>query len=503
LQAEKPVFWSADQMTKLKKLLEVLPEKEIYGDIDSNINKLEYDSRKIEKDDLFFAMSGFEQDGHKYINSAIQKGAVACVLEKKGDYPLKAQVRVKDSREALSLISALYYDYPSSKLKVVGVTGTNGKTTITYMLKAIWEKDTEKIGLIGTIAYQVGDKIIPAVNTTPESLDLQRMFYEMLKQKVSSVAMEVSSHSLVLNRVKMVDFDVAVFTNLNPEHLDFHKDMKSYKEAKGILFQNLKEDSYAVINLDDPEWEYFCNVSKGIRLTYSLKNREADFYVKTYFQTDSGFKLELVTPGGDLDINLKVLGDVNIYNALAAAAASFVTGTSLAKIKAGLESFSGVPGRLQQVDLGQNFKVTIDYAHTPFAFENLLLTVRKMTKGKIIFLFGCGGDRDRTKREIMGRISSNLADFVILTTDNPRSEDPKGIIEEILKGVSDRSKVEIILDRKEAIISALKRAREEDTVVLAGKGHEDYQLIGKEKLHFSEREIVEEELKILKSLKVT
>ncbi|HVP37401.1 MAG TPA: Mur ligase family protein, partial [Terriglobales bacterium] len=221
-------------MIKLRKLLEVLPDKEIYGDIDCNINKLEYDSRKIEKDDLFFAMSGFEQDGHKYINSAIEKGAIACILEKKGDYPLKAQIKVKDTRVALTLISALYYNYPSSKLKVVGVTGTNGKTTITYMLKSIWEKDAEKTGVIGTIAYQVGDRIIPAVNTTPESLDLQRMFFEMLKQKVSSVAMEVSSHSLILNRVKMVDFDVAVFTNLNPEHLDFHKDMKSYKEAKGI-----------------------------------------------------------------------------------------------------------------------------------------------------------------------------------------------------------------------------------------------------------------------------
>jgi UDP-N-acetylmuramoyl-L-alanyl-D-glutamate--2,6-diaminopimelate ligase len=488
-------------MTKLRKFLEVLPDKEIYGDADCNINKLEYDSRKIEKGDLFFAMSGFEQDGHRYVSSAIQKGAVACVLEKKGDYPLKAQIKVKDSREALALISALYYNYPSSKLKVVGVTGTNGKTTITYMLKSIWEKNGEKAGLIGTVAYHIGDKVIPAVNTTPESLDLQRMFHEMLKQKVTSVAMEVSSHSLVLNRVKTVDFDVAVFTNLNPEHLDFHKDMKSYKEAKGILFQNLKEDSYAVINLDDPEWEYFYNVRKGVRLTYSLKNKEADFYIKTCSQTDSGFNLELVTPGGDLDIDLKVLGDVNIYNSLAAVTSAFVTGTSLSKIKTGLESFSGVPGRLQQIDLSQNFKVIIDYAHTPFAFENLLRTVRKMTKGKIIFLFGCGGDRDRTKREIMGRIASELADFVILTTDNPRSEDPKEIIQEILKGVTDKSKVEVILNRKDAIISALGKAKEDDTVVLAGKGHEDYQIIGKEKLHFSEREIVEEELRMLKCSK--
>jgi len=278
--------------------------------------------------------------------------------------------------------------------------------------------------------------------------------------------------------------------------------MRSYKEAKGILFQNLKDGSYAVINLDDPEWEYFYKVSKGVRLTYSLKNKEADFYVKTCSQTDSGFKLELVTPAGDLDIDLRVLGDVNIYNALAAVASTFVSGTSLSKIKAGLESFSGVPGRLQQVDLGQNFKVIIDYAHTPFAFENLLRTVRKMTRGKIIFLFGCGGDRDRTKREIMGRIATDVADLVILTTDNPRSEDPKDIISEILKGISDRSKVEIILDRKEAIISALRRAKENDTVILAGKGHEDYQIIGKEKIHFSEREIVEEELRTLKSLKV-
>jgi len=482
-------------MIRLKKLLDVIQAKKIFGDIECDINKLEYDSRKIEKNDLFFAISGFEQDGHRFISSAIQRGAVACVLEKKGDHPLKAQIEVNSSREALALMSCLYYDYPSSKMKVIGVTGTNGKTLTTYMLKSIWEKDGEKAGLIGTIAHLVGDRKIPALNTTPESLDLQRMFTQMLEDEVSCVAMEVSSHALVLRRVKMIDFDAAIFTNLNPEHLDFHKDMKSYREAKGILFQSLKNEGYAVINIDDPEWEYFCRITKAKRVTYSLKNKDADFHLKGYFPYPSGYKLDISTPAGSLAIDLKLLGEVNIYNALASAAATYATGTNLEKIKEGLESFNGIKGRLEQVDSGQDFKVIIDYAHTPFAFENLLQTVRKMTKGKIIFVFGCGGDRDRTKREPMGRIASSLADLVILTTDNPRGEDPEKIIQEILKGVLNNSKVEIILDRKKAIISALSKAEKDDTVVLAGKGHEDYQIIDKEKFYFSEKEIVEEELK--------
>jgi UDP-N-acetylmuramoyl-L-alanyl-D-glutamate--2,6-diaminopimelate ligase len=484
-------------MINLKTLIEILPQKEVSGDTGCEINKLEYDSRMIEKDDMFFAITGFEQDGHKFINSAIKKGAVACVLERKGNYPLKTQVIVKNTREALALLSALYYDNPSYKMKVIGITGTNGKTTITYMLKSIWENSGEKTGLIGTIAHFIGEKRVQALNTTPESLDLQRMLSGMLKKKVSSVAMEVSSHSLVLGRVKMIDFDVAVFTNLNPEHLDFHKNMKSYKEAKGILFQSLKEDAYAVINIDDPEWEYFYRITKANRATYSFKNKNADFYLKNSLPYNSGYKLDISTPSGHLEIDLKVLGEVNIYNALASIASAFVTGTSLEKIKKGLENFSGVKGRLEQVDLGQEFKVIIDYAHTPFAFENLLQTVNKMTKGKIIFVFGCGGDRDRAKRGPMGRIASQFSDHLILTTDNPRSEDPENIIQEILNGVADKSKIEVILDRKEAIISALKMAKKDDMVVLAGKGHETYQVIGKEKLHFSEREIVEEELKRL------
>jgi UDP-N-acetylmuramoyl-L-alanyl-D-glutamate--2,6-diaminopimelate ligase len=482
-------------MIKLKTLIEILPRKEVFGDTGCEINKLEYDSRMIEKDDLFFAVTGFEQDGHKFINSAIKKGAIACVLERKGNYPLKAQVIVKNTREALALLSALYYDNPSHKMKVIGITGTNGKTTITYMLKSIWENSGEKTGLIGTIAHFIGEKTVQALNTTPESLDLQRMLSEMLKNKVSSVAMEVSSHSLVLGRVKMIDFDVAVFTNLNPEHLDFHKDMKSYKEAKGILFQSLKNDAYAVINMDDPEWEYFYRITKANRVTYSFKNKTADFYLNKSLPLNSGYKLDISTPSGQLEIDLKVLGEVNIYNALASTTSAFVTGTRMEKIKKGLEIFTGVKGRLEQVDLGQEFKVIIDYAHTPFAFENLFQTLKKIIKGKIIFVFGCGGDRDRTKREPMGRIASQFSDQLILTTDNPRSEDPENIIQEILNGVTERSKVEVILDRKKAIISALKTAKKDDAVVLAGKGHETYQVIGKEKFHFSEREIVEEELK--------
>ena len=482
-------------MIKLKALVDLLKEREAYGDINIDINKLEYDSRKVEKSDLFFAISGFEQDGHIFINSAIEKGASACVLEKNGNYPLKAKIIVKNSREAMAQISASYFGNPSTKMKVIGVTGTNGKTTVTHMLRSIWEKDDKKTGLIGTVAHYIIKRKISALNTTPESLDLQKMFSEMVSENVSCVAIEVSSHALVLDRVKMVDFDAAVFTNLNPEHLDFHKNMESYKEAKGILFQNLKKEAYSVINIDDPEWKYFYQITRGKNVTYSFDNQKADFHLKKYSPGASGYKLEISTPGGCMNLELKLSGEVNIYNALASTAAAFVTGTGLEKIKEGLDNFKGVKGRLEQVDLGQDFKVIIDYAHTPFAFENLLRTAKEIAKGRIIFLFGCGGDRDKSKRPIMGRIADQFADLVLLTTDNPRSEDPKKIIQQILAGVVDKSRVKVILDRKEAIVYALRKAEKDDIVVLAGKGHEDYQLIGKEKFYFCEREIIEKELK--------
>lgn len=482
-------------MRNLKALLEVLPSKKVFGETDFDIKKIEYDSRRINKGDLFVAISGFHEDGHKYINSAVEKGAKGVVAQRNGDYKAKVKVIVPDTREALALLSSEFYDSPSKRLKVVGVTGTNGKTTITYLVKSILEKDGEKTGLIGTIAYSIGEEKKVATNTTPESLDLQSMFFQMLKKGTESVVMEVSSHALVLKRVIGVDFDVAVFTNLNREHLDFHKTLSAYKEAKGLLFEMLSSKSYAVINIDDPSWKYFYDKAKGKRLTYSLSDQKADFHTKSFSCDLEGSQIDLVTPKGEIKMNLKLLGESNIYNALASATVGVALNVDLDTIKSGLESVEGVPGRMEKVEAGQEFNVFIDYAHTPFALKGLLKTVKRLTPGNLFVLFGCGGDRDSGKRPQMGEVASLLADRVFLTEDNPRSEDPEKIIQQIMEGIKDKDKVEIIIDRKEGIKKALSLAKKGDSLVLAGKGHENYQIKKDKIFHFSDKETVLELLR--------
>jgi UDP-N-acetylmuramoyl-L-alanyl-D-glutamate--2,6-diaminopimelate ligase len=481
----------------LKELLAALPSKKIFGETDFDIKKIEYDSRKINAGDLFVAIPGFKEDGHKYIHSALEGGAIGVVAQRDGDYKAKVKVIVPDAREALALLSCRFFDSPSEKLKVVGVTGTNGKTTITYQVKSILEKDGEKVGLIGTIAHFVGKEKLAATNTTPESLDLQKMFYQMQKNGTDSVVMEVSSHALALKRVMGVDFDVAVFTNLNREHLDFHKTLSAYKRSKGLLFEMLSKDkSCAVINIDDPNWRYFYNKAKSNRLTYSLNNPKADFYTKSFSITWEGSQIDLVTPNGGIKINLKLLGESNVYNALASAAVGVALKVDLETIKSGLESVEGIPGRMEKIQGGQDFNILIDYAHTPYALDLLLKTVRRLTPGDLFVLFGCGGDRDQGKRPQMGKVASLLADRIFLTEDNPRSEDPKRIIEQIIEGVENKEKVEIIIDRKEGIRKALNMAKRGDTLVLVGKGHEDYQIKKDQKFHFSDKETVLELLQM-------
>jgi UDP-N-acetylmuramoyl-L-alanyl-D-glutamate--2,6-diaminopimelate ligase len=484
-------------MRNLKELLESLPSKKIFGETDFDIKKIEYDSRKINPGDLFVAIPGFKEDGHQYIHLALENGAFGVVAQKEGDYKPKVKVIVPDTREALALLSCKFFDSPSEKLKVVGVTGTNGKTTITYLVKSILEKDGEKVGLIGTIAYFIGEEKLAATNTTPESLDLQKMFHQMQKNRTDSVVMEVSSHALVLKRVMGVDFDVAVFTNLNREHLDFHKTLSAYKESKGFLFEMLSENkSCAVINIDDPNWRYFYDKAKTNRLTYSLSDQRADFYAKSFSSDWEGSQIDLVTPNGGVKIDLKLLGESNIYNALACAAVGVALKVNLETIKSGLESVEGIPGRMEKVQGEQDFNILIDYAHTPYALERLLKTVRRLTQGDLLVVFGCGGDRDQGKRPQMGRVASLLADRIFLTEDNPRSEDPKEIIDQIMEGVENKEKVEIIIDRKEGIEKALKSAKRGDSLVLAGKGHEDYQIKKERKIHFSDKETVLELLKM-------
>ena len=483
-------------MRNLKELLKALPSKKIFGEVDFDIKKIEYDSRKIQEGDLFVAIPGFKEDGHEYIYSALENGANGVVAQKDGDYKPKVKIIVPDTREALALLSCKFFDSPSEKLDVVGVTGTNGKTTITYLVKSILEKEGKKVGLIGTIAYFIGEEKLVATNTTPESLDLQRMFHQMQKGRTDSVVMEVSSHALTLKRVMGVDFDVAVFTNLNREHLDFHRTLSAYKKSKGLLFEMLSEDkSCAVINMDDPNWRYFYDKAKSKRLTYSLNNPKADFYTKSFFESWEGSQIDLVTPCGKLKMNLKLLGESNIYNALASAAAGVALKVDSETIKSGLESVEGVPGRMEKIQAGQDFNILIDYAHTPYALERLLKTVRGLTRGRLFVVFGCGGDRDQGKRPEMGKVASLLADRIFLTEDNPRGEDPEKIIDQIMEGIEIKEKIEIIIDRKEGIKKALMSAKRGDTLVLAGKGHEDYQIKKGRKFHFSDKETVIESLR--------
>ena len=478
-------------MQNLKKLIEVLPSKKISGEVDLSIKKIEYDSRRVKLGDLFVAIEGYSDDGHKYIHSAVKRGAVAVVAQKDGDFRAKTKIIVPDSREALALLSSRFYGFPSKKLKVVGITGTNGKTTISYLIRSILKQDQKKVGLIGTIAYWMDDQKIKANNTTPESLELQRMFSQMLAEKVSAVVMEVSSHALTLHRVDGTFFDVAVFTNLNHEHLDFHKTMDAYRHAKGLLFKKLKEKgSCAVINLDDPNWRYFSQQTETECLTYSLNDPNADFFTTNFICTPERSLIDMATPAGEIKLDFKLIGESNIYNALASVAAGFTLKIDPDTIKLGLEAVAGIPGRMERIQAGQDFNIWIDYGHTPHAFERLLKTARKLTKGRLLFLFGCGGDRDSGKRPLMGKMASQYADLIFLTEDNPRSEEPKVIVQQILYGIEDKNKVQIIIDRKEGIKRALEIARVGDTLVLAGKGHEDYQIIGDEKIHFSDKETV-------------
>jgi len=480
----------------LKNLIEDLEIKDASGNLDLKVNKIEYDSRSVEQDDLFVAIPGLEKDGHEFVKDAAKRGAGAAVVEKERAYPIGTKIVVPNSRQALARLANRFYDYPSRRLKLTGITGTNGKTTTSFLIKSILEAADQKTGLIGTIDYYVGDKRIPATHTTPESLDLQRLFSEMLKQGISHVVMEVSSHALSLDRVVETDFDVAVFTNLSREHLDFHQDMESYKTAKGKFFQMLRDDGkWAILNRDDPEWSYFFNQAKVPKLNYSLERGNADVFTKGFSMGFDGTEIELSTPAGEVKISFKLLGKSNLYNALASATCCLAMGFELDIIKKGLESVTSIPGRMERIDCGQKFSVLIDYAHTPYAFQRLLQTARELTKGKMWMVFGCGGDRDKGKRPEMGRIASDLADFVILTCDNPRTENLDQINQQIYEGVVKKEKVKIIRDREEAIREVLQGAGAGDTVILAGKGHEDYQIIGKKKTHFSERDIVQDFLK--------
>lgn len=491
-------------MINLGDLFREIDVVEKRGNLNIGISGISYDSRKIRPGFAFVCVEGYKTDGHIYVKSAIDNGASAVVAQKAVEVPEGIPlILVRDSRQALALMGAAIAGYPARKLKMTGVTGTNGKTTTVFLAEKILQEAGYKTGLIGTIMNKIGDRVLPVTNTTPESLDLQLLLKEMADNAVSHVVMEVSSHALELDRVAGVEYDTAVFTNITQDHLDFHQTMENYLAAKKKLFTNLNRYSakngnkHAIINIDDPRGGELAKASSARVLTYGIEN-DCDIRAYHINLRADGMTFEVSTPRGEITLNLHLTGRFNVYNTLAAVAVGFVNDIDLPVMKIALESVKGVPGRLEKVDEGQPFAVFVDYAHTPDGLENIVKAARALTKGRVITLFGCGGDRDRTKRPIMGEIAARLSDYAVLTSDNPRTEDPLFILSEVEAGVrraADRSKYSVIPDRREAIAYAIGLAQPGDVVLIAGKGHETYQLVQDKVLHFDDREVAREILK--------
>ncbi|MEG0772946.1 UDP-N-acetylmuramoyl-L-alanyl-D-glutamate--2,6-diaminopimelate ligase [Clostridium sp.] len=458
------------------------------------INSVQYDSRKIKQGDAFFAIEGFNLDGHDFIKKAIEKGATVIIVQR--DVELLEGItfiKVEDSRKALAIAAANYYGNPSEKMKIIGITGTNGKTTSAFMIKAILEESGYKVGLIGTIANYIGDVEIHTDKTTPESLELQKLFKEMVDKNVDYCVMEVSSHSLDLQRVYGVEFSQSIFTNLTRDHLDFHKTFENYFNAKSKLF---KMSRNSIINVDDSYGLKLVEMVGDKATTYSLNN-SSNLQGYNLNLHSRGIEFTLDHKGDKVEIKLSIPGKYNVYNALGCIGATLNEGVDIYKIKTALEKVT-VPGRCEIVTLNNHlgFDIIVDYSHTPDSLENILNNVREFTQGNLICVFGCGGDRDRTKRPIMGNIGSNLSDFAIITSDNPRTENPYEILKEIVVGV-ETDNYELIESRRDAIKRAISMAQKGDIVVIAGKGHETYQILKDKTIDFDERKIVAEIIKEL------
>ena len=489
---------------KLKNLLNGIPNYKAKGNLDLDIQKIESNSKKVTKNTLFVAIRGFDFDGHKFVEEAILNGATAVMLDMNADLKgLKIPESVtiiitEDTRIGLAVVACNYYDNPSRKFKLIGVTGTKGKTTTTYMIKSILEKQGYKVGLIGTIENYSGDESLgKSVRTTPDSLELQELFYKMVEKKVDIVVMEVSSQSLKLNRVYGCDFDIGVFTNFYKDHISLkeHPDMDDYFNSKLKLFSMCKK---GFVNIDDFKGNKIKNSAQNCDIkTYGINN-DANLLAKDITITNISVDFKVKIQNRNERIKVNVPGRFSVYNSLAAILVALEFKATTESIKAGLENIS-VPGRSELVPNKQELAIMIDYAHTPDSLENILSAVKTYTRGRVICVFGCGGDRDKTKRPLMGEVAGRVADFSIVTTDNPRTEDPGQIISEIEKGISKtKGKYKIIEDRREAIKEALKMMNKIDIVVLAGKGHEPYQEINGEKLPFDERVIVNEILAEIK-----
>ncbi len=468
-------------------LAKATPHTHIGEDVE--VKELRYNSRKVEKGDVFCCVVGTFADGHKYAAQAVEAGAAALVVERQLELDVP-QILVENTRVAMAEMAAAYYGNPADEMVMVGITGTNGKTSTSYMLKSIAERMGKKVGLIGTIRNMIGDIIIDTERTTPESVDLQRILRQMKDENVDVVIMEVSSHSLDQKRVHGISYDIGCFTNLTQDHLDYHKTFENYFSAKKLLFAQCKK---AVINLDD---SYAADMVAGMDIpVMSVGVREqADITASEIDITTRGVQFDFNYRNVTSRFNVPIPGLFSVFNAISAAGIALSLGWTLDSIKYGLEHMVSVSGRLEPLPTGKNeFTVLLDYAHTPDALENLLKTVRGFATGRVVTLFGCGGDRDHAKRPIMGEIAGRFSDFAIVTSDNPRSENPMDIIASVEDGVKKSGCEYIIIEsRRDAIEYALKNAKKNDVIILAGKGHENYQEINGGKQHFDEKEIVSE-----------
>lgn len=465
---------------------------------DSMITGIQYDSRKVTAGNLFVAIKGFQSDGHQYIRQALDNGASAILISDEqycsNEYPW---ILVENSRLALAEVSNAFYDHPSEKLVLIGVTGTNGKTTTTNLICNIIESQGKKTGLIGTIHNRIGDKILEGSRTTPESLELQQMFAQMVEEGIGYAVMEVSSHALELQRVACCDFDVAVFTNLTQDHLDYHETMERYCEAKTTLFKMLGAQGEqmglqktAVINIDDNWASHFMVASNVPVVTYGIQ-KEASWKAEHVHVGANGVRYQV----DGHEVMLHLTGNFNVYNSLAALAVGEALGFSLNAVITALEQVLGIAGRFQTVEGSKEFSVIVDYAHTPDGLENVISTAQAFAKGRVITVFGCGGDRDRTKRPLMGVVAAELSDYCVVTSDNPRTENPEQILQDILPGVQKHMRDEqyhVEVDRRKAIFYAVQMAQPGDVVLLAGKGHENYQDVNGTKHHFDDYEVAQE-----------
>jgi len=478
------------------------------GALDRAVTSVTDDSRAVASGSLFVAVKGERVDGHRFVAQAIQAGAAAIVAQdsvEAGSLPL---IKVADSRKALGLIGSRFYGDPSARLSMIGVTGTNGKTTTTYLCKALLEGMGRHVGLIGTVAYQIGEERIPASHTTPGALELQRLLTKMAQAKLDSFVMEVSSHALAMDRTAGCEYDAAVFTNLTQDHLDYHRTMEEYFQAKLRLFTGLgigkKAGQRAIINMDDPRGAQIRNACRVPVWSFAVKGK-ADLKAEKVRLSMNGSTFTAATPSGTFPVESRLVGEHNVYNLLGAIGVALHARATCDQVREAVERVTNVPGRFERVSAGQDFTVVVDYAHTEDALVRLLTAAQALKTHRIITLFGCGGDRDRGKRPKMGRAAVQYSDVVVLTSDNPRTEDPMAILREVEVGVREalqsRSHVDyhLVPDRRDAIAMAVRMARSGDIVLIAGKGHEDYQILGTNKVHFDDREVAREAIQQLRN----